>query len=231
MSDPDYLDPDYLDPDTLYANADNYITFLYHPDEGLIWGAGGRHESVDHQEVLHKLPHWIDRGEKETGARSVDKKFWDWVGRHFLLGRAGVLHNRPIITFWNEEGYASLGGCLDALEAEAGFSYPDASTEIHTPSEVLFGDEIHAGETRRAGKTSLSPEQQEKLGLQRRLHLLRGTEKREALKKLGLWPDQPARHPMKRGLEAAGLLGPGAKWWAPQSEQIELIAQVIDEDL
>lgn len=216
---------DYVSPDELFNYALDYVTFLYSGDMGLFWGG------LSHGDLVvsnPQLEEWLEDHNPYFDPESGES--WEWLGKHFLVGRAGELGEDLIVSFWNEEDdiYDSLGACLSELE-----SYKLISTgvpvQIHTP----HGIRIYRGDTVRGGGTELSPEQRRKLNLQKRLHLMRGQEKREAMKELGLWADKPAKHPWQAGLERTGEIGPGQKWWTPHSESIGPleISALISEDL
>ena len=150
-----------------------------------------------------------------------------------LYGRAGIPSwddGRFVVAFWNDtpEIYDKLlVNCLKALE-DKDILPDDMPVEIHTPLDIK-DYKIGVGETKQQQETT--PEQQRRYELQRRMHLATGNEKKEIRKELGLWTDKKVKHPWQRELEKASEIGPGQKWWAPQSEQIENIARVISEDL
>jgi hypothetical protein len=71
------------------------------------------------------------------------------------------------------------------------------------------------------GKRTPRPiEEIEHAELQRRLHLLRGSEKQDAMKKLGVGGRKD--HPIQTALDKAGLRSPGQKWWALNSEWLSI---------
>ena len=119
-----------------------------------------------------------------------------------------------------------MGGCIKKLE-DKGILPSDQPIEIHTPLDIS-SYEAGSKETERKRETSL--DQKERFRLQQRLHLMKGDEKKQARKKLGLLGD-PVKHPWQSELEKSGDIGPGQKWWAQHSEQIDNIAQSINESL
>jgi hypothetical protein len=54
--------------------------------------------------------------------------------------------------------------------------------------------------------------------LRERMHLATGAEKKKIMKDLKLGFTTKGEHPWAKAMSQKGLLVPGAKWWAPQSE-------------
>jgi len=226
----------YLDPDVLYGGPlGNHITFLYNDDSGLIATEGGTHE-----QIYKRLPEWIEAEEEamsefweENETDEIDENEMEIRARQILelstlLGRALERNRNWIVSFWNDdyEVYRLLGPCLEALEP---YIYNDKPVEIHTPFEIMnqraaaaFSRERQR-DTQRQQETRVSPEARERLALLRKLHLLRGDEKKAALKKLGLWNPEKAQHPWQKAAPMAGQ-----KWWAMHSEEIEKIADSLE---
>lgn len=140
--------------------------------------------------------------------REVAIKMGDLVGR---LGKEGTL-----VSFWNTELSAYthlLRKCLDELIA-AQQIYPIAyiSTPIHgtIPIDLIETTQTH----------EMTPEEQEHLELAKQMHLMRGDQKKDAMKKLGVGGGGKP-HPMQSAMDDAGLRVPGQKWWAPTSEDFD----------
>jgi hypothetical protein len=223
---------EYVSPDDIYSYDDTNLTFLYHTTFGLDYD-----HYTTHPDLLrdnHK--DWMKVAQQEVGDDFVDQR--EWIEKYILFGRAGEYDGDYIISFWNSgtKVYDMLAACLKELGKEiksrAG-SYKlipdDVPVGIHTPHGI--SEYNPSGETKRPGATEMSPEQKRRYELQKKMHLMRGQEKQEAMKELGLWNPKKAQHPWQRELEKAGEVGPGQKWWAQYSEQIENIARSIDEDI
>jgi len=143
------------------------------------------------------------------------------------------LLNTPnyVISFWNreQEEYADLGDCLDELSK---LVPSDVMVEIHTPFGIQRKKSLRSADTNTIQMdTELSPEKRREMELRQQLHQMRPNEKKKARKELGLWTDKSPKHPWQAGMEKAGEVQPGQKWWAPHSESIEGIAQNIEEDI
>ncbi len=130
-----------------------------------------------------------------------------------LLGRIGRVNQSLVASFWNTEASQyeqHLQPCLAKL-IQDGHLTPDASvsTPLHgtVPMSGLAG----------AKMKEMTAADHEDMELYKRLHLMRGEEKKAAMKKLGVGVGG-SPHPMQSAMLKAGLLGPGQKWWAPHSE-------------
>jgi len=151
-----------------------------------------------------------------------------------LIGRCGKTFIHPmefgsrnkkmgyVVAFWNEdqETYDEfLDGCINELIAHDLISY---SYYISTPIEGQTDPRdrpqnkpLSPQDTETLEKAGRSPNMDEL----KKLHLLRGNEKKQALKRLGLGLGG-GKHEWQQALEKAGLSGPGQKWWAPHSESL-----------
>ncbi len=127
-----------------------------------------------------------------------------------LFGR--IKYNKEVVSFWNEDSYPyeQLKPCLKEL-IDGGYLLPDCyiSTPIHQT--------IPLSQLDNSVRTELTPEQREKMELYKKLHLMRGAEKKAAMKELGVGGGGKP-HEMQTALRGAGLQKPGQKWWAPHSE-------------
>lgn len=225
----------YIDPDTLYASAKDYLSFLYGEEVGLLTVVGKPHIAI-----YQHMPEWkrlyerakeeISDAEDLTPEEAAVMDFHDdarvLLEQEMLVGRGLARRTKYVISFWNDdvEVYSLLGSCLRELEEYIPDNLP---VEIHTPFEIMDVDRAselaqHA-DTRKQAGTALSPEKREELALRKKLHLLRGDEKKAALKRLGLWNPEKPEHPWQKAAPA-----PGQKWWAMQSEQIVKIADSLE---
>jgi hypothetical protein len=131
-----------------------------------------------------------------------------------LLGRIGFRHDEYwVASFWGHSKVLFdklLKDCLQELIHKKLLSKEDfVSTPIHKtiPIEQILG-----------GTAKEQEIDQDKLELAKKMHLLRGQEKQDAMKKLGVGGRKD--HPIQTSLDKAGLRIPGQKWWALNSENV-----------
>jgi hypothetical protein len=126
-----------------------------------------------------------------------------------LMGRC----DHDVVAIWNSPLQQELlAPCLQKLLAH-GHTGPEAMVY----ASVAYGVPIH--EVLEHGAADEDPEVARKMELAHQLHLMRGGEKRAAMKELGVGAGgSGSEHPMAKGLKSNNLLKPGQKWWAPQSE-------------
>jgi hypothetical protein len=211
-----------LNPDDLYRSREfeDIVVFIFLPPNHLF---SAKSNYINHYELFaeHREEFQKLLGDRAPAAVAGD--------RLALQGRAGIAEGVLCVAFWNQTDpslYRYLQPCLRNLCA----AYPEyEGYDIHVYSPL--GNSIHKSdqvETRANRQTA------EDWELLRKLHLLRGKEKQAALKKLNLAHKDIAQHPMARGLQRAGLLGPGQKWWAPQSESrsfCRLLGEALEKAL
>lgn len=149
---------------------------------------------------------WIDSRGDEMEPRDVAIAMGD------LLGRIG--EQKSFVSFWNHDpsqydGY--LRPCLERLIADGQLN---SDAKVSTPTHgTISMDEALGG----AQGQALTDAQREQMELYKRLHLMRGKEKQDAMKKLGVGGgDTP--HPVAAAMDKVGLRTPGQKWWALHSE-------------
>jgi hypothetical protein len=142
-----------------------------------------------------------------------------------LLGR--ISPNRQTASFWNEdpEQYEQLlGNCVQKLISDGKL---DPNGEVSTPVHRT----VPVSELSNVKAQELTDEERAQVKLWQKLHLLRGDAKKIAMKQLGVGWDQQTQHPWAKAMKDAGTLTPGAKWWAPTSEEtISQIASAITDD-
>lgn len=149
--------------------------------------------------------------------RDVALRVGDLLGR---IGRGG-----SFVSFWNEdpENYSSdnlLQQCLQKLIAD-GHLKPDAEVSTPTHGTIPMREAMGGAKGR-----ALTPEEQEQMELYKKLHLMRGQEKHDAMKKLGVGGGGKP-HPMTASLDKAGLRTPGQRWWAMNSESFDRRLQSV----
>jgi hypothetical protein len=217
-------------PDDLLCKKST--TFIYTRYDRLYTIDGNK----THQTLEREISNYDEKFRKymEQASGNIQVTDRDFMEEHVgLYGRLGPLpwedHGDTfIISFWNENQdiYDTLlTGCLGALEKE-GLIPDDMTVELHTPFDIIEYNKYKAETKRQQDTRQDNLERQERFKLQKRLHLLRGNEKKAALKKLGLWNPTKAEHPWQKAAPMAGQ-----KWWAMQSDDIERLAGIITEDL
>lgn len=195
-------------PDTIWKSDSSAITFIY-TSEGQLYHIP---DGMTHHDLFEINDDLVDRYNALEGRRPMRDKAEkiDLVGR---AGKVGMLGIR-VVSFWNtDRGLydALLQDCLEALIYEG---FIDSNYMVSTPATgVVTQDEI-------LGKSApAQPVDDSEVELYKRLHLMRGAEKKAAMQKLGVGVGGKP-HPMATAMGNAGLLKPGQKWWAPHSEGI-----------
>lgn len=202
-------------PDQIF-NDDN-ITFIYTTDGQLFVSTPG--EMLTHYDLIDSTPELKTKFNGRRGGLALGN----------LLGRISYVEGDEfddewgipsgnIISFWNQKSAdydRFLIPCLEAIK-DIGRLAPDAkiSTPIHgtVPLSSVIGGQSET--------TELTPEEQEHWELARNMHLMRGDQKKDAMKKLGVGGGGKP-HPMQKAMDDAGLRVPGQKWWAPHSEDFD----------
>lgn len=195
-------------PDTIWKSDPSAITFVYTADGILYYLPDG----VTHEDLFQMNDDLTDRYNALPGRRPMRDK----AERVDLIGRAGKVGMLGItaVSFWNTDKAIYDGLLKDCLEALIYEGFIDSNYMVSTPhTGVVTQDEI-------MGKSPPAQEvDQDEVDLHRRLHLMRGDEKKAAMKKLGVGVGGRP-HPMATAMGNAGLLKPGQKWWAPHSEGV-----------
>lgn len=212
----------YIPPDDLVNSGETYVTFIYTADGQLFAGRAGGSlgltPDASHQRMVTLRPGLLDRY-KKLGLNSRGER----IGVD-LFGRAGYvksdvsretyqLRRAVVVSFWNDDQglYDKLlGPCLDALH-DGGF-VPDAFF-VSTPNV----DTVPVGDLKLSGPKELSPDERRRLELHQNLHAMRGAEKADAMRELGVGVGGRP-HPMQTAMDKHGLRVPGQKWWAMNSE-------------
>lgn len=132
-----------------------------------------------------------------------------------LLGRIGPFRDGArVVSFWNQDksDYDNLlQPCLQRLIADGHIFQSDfVSTPLHQTIPISVVAQVET--------TEIDPAMKKQVELYRKLHLMRGDEKKAAMRELGVGWTHRVQHPMQREMERHGLIGPGQKWWAPTSE-------------
>lgn len=237
----------YLTPDDLWEWANNIWTdeeetlcFIYGPVAGtsekypepiLTYEAGEIHSNLmdDTRWIMDVFP-------DASRLRLSD------ITPMALLGRCGFYTDYPedpdtmvyYLSFWNKDDIYDelLPGCLRELRDLGLIENKGSPIILSTPFEVRELTGL-GGETPRLQHTELSPEKKWELELLRKMHIMRGDEKKRAMRQLGLGWKSPGAHPWAQNLSQKQLLVPGAKWWAPYSEGSTVLYfdRVLDEAL
>ncbi len=232
----------YLSPDAIYTGpTDDYYTFIYSDKLGLLSNTGLTHAHIlfdkqVEQRIYQLYPRLI--------GKPLTKEMTD---KYILCGRYGYGYCYtedvppeyreygksyqaddediyggdqydfllPIMSFWNANTNiyeTQLHGCLEAIRRDAGIE-PEI---ICTPASSGWAkDVIREYGHRNARK--LGDEDQKRIEMMRQLHLMRADQKKDASDELGLIGGGHKR-PIQKGMEDAGLVLPGHKYWAPHSE-------------
>ncbi len=155
------------------------------------------------------------------------------VQNQVVSGRVGSTGNGDyFIAVWDSAMISHLPECLEKLIAR-GIIEPE--TELHlrqgvtTVTNVLNGD-IDLTHTGDQTKTKSNDSSTQNWQLLRQMHTMQGDEKKAARKKLGLYNPETAEHPWQKAMREKGLIGPGQKWWASQSES-RRFGRALDEAL
>lgn len=150
--------------------------------------------------------------------RDIAMSFGDLVGRTMTPKIYDDEDPSPTIcSFWNTDKRVYdqlLASCLSRLIADDHLKETDlVSTPIHETIPISM---VATTET-----SEIDDDAKEKVDLQRRLHLMRGQEKHDAMKRLGV-----GGSPRHRNID------PGLKWWAPTSEDIvSVVASLLTDDV
>lgn len=231
---------EHMTPDDLWMgdSLSHTITFIYTKDGRLIVGSSDEthNDIIDRDEQLQSL--WEDLTGHDTTTkadRNTILRARKILENQFaLLGRSGRRDMYVeddyfpyyVVTFWNEKSELYdelLEGFLKAFDDYLPDSVP---TYIITPFDVTPYNELARAETPRGTKTPTHSDRE----LLKKMHLMRGDEKKAAMRQLGLGWSRAKEHPMTTAMKKAGKLIPGGKWWASQSEGIDEIADCISED-
>lgn len=141
--------------------------------------------------------------------------FQDWLHDNNLKVGSDFF-DFNIVCFWNRSKHVA-----DLVQGSLGLLL---KKKLISPEDVVstfFGlvglvGSVVSGTTKSLTKT-VDPEMQQKIDLWRKLHLMRGDEKKQAMQTLKLNPGGN-KNKWQNALEKKGHLTPGQKWWAPHSE-------------
>ncbi len=211
----------YINPDVLYNRDHEQKTFI-HTTDGLTVAEGGgtSHDILiwDHSSGTGKSTALKGRYTDYSRAAALDKG--DLVGRSGTLytSSLGVKDRRKtihVVSFWNTDPahYALLPSCLEDLKRKR---LVNDRTYVSTPLHGV----VPIANVMSGAATASRPDDAEKREMEelaKKMHVMRGAEKRDAMKKLGVGGGGKP-HPMQTAMDYAGLRQPGQKWWAMQSE-------------
>ncbi len=229
------LEQHYITPDELNQNRRGTpITFIYTNDKKLHYVQNGVHTDLmsglgeRYYKIAQNTPGIKVHNVIEFDGRSyrlLNKvAVWKIANDNDLLGRVAntIVDGKQVnlVSFWSDkqELYRQLlDSCLAALQQKR---LIDRQTDyISTPL-------LNTVPIANANKASAVTPDNEKLELQKRLHLMTGNEKKDAMKKLGVgW--SPKSHPWQSALKNAGLISPGTNWRYPHSESLDLIQRPV----
>lgn len=205
----------YTNPDFNWKSRQS-IPFIYTAAGEMLYGQPGTpHFQMfqDQPELLQKFIHLVPPKDliisnSALRQRLLASRVRDELDKVALCGRIQDVAGQRTVSFWKDQPF--LKDCLQKLLDD---NLIDDQTFVSTPKlETIPLAKVGVKKERQ-----LSATQEADFELHRQLHLMRGDEKREAMKKLGVGVGGRP-HPMQQALTAKGLLGPGQKWWAPNSE-------------
>lgn len=210
-----YSESEYISPDDLFSGLDeDHICFIYTNDYHLYYETG-----VMHTELISRSPkllakyHKVDPSYGDLHNYQRALKYYTQFSLNIdLYGR--ISNSKKIVSFWNEKKSLYQKYLKDCIKELYNKKLIDQSYSVHTPFEVLKATDI-LGNIQITKE--LSEKQKEELELYKKLHLLRGQEKVDAMKKLGVGLGGK-EHPIAIAMKKHNLLKPGQKWWAPHSE-------------
>jgi len=228
----------YINPDVFYTEP-GAVPFIYTTDGQIFYGLS---EYDSHWEILENNRILIKRYRLEklfgfdyehghgypdfedisSSPRNIMMESGD------LLGRIGYQDDDMIVSFWNidkNDYERSLESCLKRLITDNKInSSAFISTPVHKTIPISAIANIEVDE--------IDPEMRKQVELYRKLHLLRGDEKKNAMRQLGVGWTQQTQHPMQTAMRQSGSIGPGQKWWATTSEDVvSQIAALLTDTL
>ncbi len=213
------LSNQWIDADEIMQGGSEYETFFFLENGQLHTKYDPENGEDKHADMLHNDEQLVKYYTKLYN-KPIDKVKFSDIWQHDLLGRIGYKRlgytdKVRIVSFWNDTPsvYSKLlESCLkemmsrNLIDDDSFISSPIHKT---VPVSTILGGKAETKE--------MTDEEQTDYELHSKLHLMRGQEKRDAMKKVGV--DGGGKpHPMQQAMSNAGLLKPGQKWWATQSE-------------
>lgn len=198
----------WISPDELYGMTGS-TPFIFNKDGAIHYG---KNDQDKHSEIVRRNKDYYGLSHG-LGMQVIHflKKLES--GADALVGRAGFFGtDAPVylVTFWNTDQKAYdqlLMQCLAKLDDDgvtADDYYVSSPTLNTIKAEELGSSEQHEADL-------------ENVELLKQLHLMPSGAKRAAMKKLGLAVGSKP-HEWEAAMKQHGLLQPGQKWWATQSE-------------
>jgi len=216
------INPDDLLDDVEDEELRRDVTFIYGPNEnGQNELIVGKPEHI-HYDVLKRLNQYKHVDDQWSFRKQIEE--------YMLLGRVGMYEETQYVSFWNEQPVLDklLIPCLMELLDNG---YIDENTLVATKHDheyvanVLKSTNKSAVDTPKQAKPSMYSD--EEWELYKNMHIMRGNQKKDAMRKLGLGTGGH-KHEWQKALEKADVIGPGQKWWAPQSENINRLSDLIE---
>ena len=218
-------------PDDIYNTSENATAFIFgwltpamslnNDNHKIFYG------ETTHGEIIRDNPQELSQEVNDLhGYKFGADGYCGWL-QYCLFGRVGYInYNRYSPTtppgnycaFWNtnKEIYDKLlQPCLQQLQQD-NLLPPD--TIISTPLGMSLPP--NATNTKPKSPQQLAPtnpqNQIDQFEIQRKLHLMQGDEKKQAMQNLGV--GGRAKNPWQDAMEKANLIAPGHKYWAATSE-------------
>jgi len=210
-----------ITPDNLYYDDSPFLTIVWGPrnkidDEFVLF----TNDTYTHSDMLTDLD-WYNQLILDCEHSPIDPR--DEAEKFALMGRVGFYHAKKYVAFWNQKSELDkwLIDCLVELLDRGLIS---DSTIVSTAYGMNRADSITGKRTPHNETTRYTAEQ---WALLKKIHLMRGDEKKAAMQQLGLGSGGN-KHKWQKALEKAGAIGPGQKWWAPNSENINRLSDLVD---
>jgi hypothetical protein len=206
----------YVNPDEFYFKP-LARTFFYTIRHNLYWAIGNdtHFEMVEQQPALAEELGFKPQDFRDDRSKSRERLRWE--KEEAILGRAIAQEDKTIISIWNEDVQFVLSLIQPCIEAILPRLYQSTETEpkndclVCTPFKTNWWSKWRLAKANPTGKN---------VELYRNLHLMKPQEKRNAMEKLGL-QTQTKQSPWSTAMSQAGLLTPGQKAWAAQSESFK----------
>lgn len=207
---------DYIDPDSFYHRGSRTVIYAENGELVVELYPTTHTDLVSSRAVRRKLFAGTEYEDEAANGDWGHQRSYLNAQQYCLLGR--IDPPAQAVSFWNmdaDQVERLLAPCVARL-MEGGHITPD--TLVMAPP---LDRSVPAGEVESAQTQEVSPEAQERLRLQQRLHLAVGAEKEAIRRKLGIAAVPGKPHPMATAMRQAGRLSPGQKWWAGTSEDFQ----------
>lgn len=193
----------YIDPDFLYNKNDliagagaKILAFIYTTDYRIFYSKtyNDTHYEISDENELDSSPHFNPHNQN-------------------LHGRLAAINGRIYVSFWEDKPEilsALLKPCLRKLESDGHIDFNRDMVSLPNHGTIPIFQLP-------SNFKKLSPAEQERQDLMRRLHLMNAQQKKEAMAKLGLASGYK-KSPWQIESDKLGITIPGKRLWALNSE-------------